>query len=201
MNRVIISLSMSLDGFIAAPGDAPGRGLGRGGAILHAWVHGGLSKSFSPTGVDRDILEELFREAGAVVVGRRTFDVSEGWHGRPPGALPCFVVTHRPPEAGAGPGSLFTFVTDGIDSALAQARMAAGDRAVAIGGGANVAQQFLGAGLVDEIRLALVPVLLQSGIRLFDRLGSEQVRLEPIDVIGSPFATHLRYLVDKSKGE
>ncbi|MFG1684255.1 dihydrofolate reductase family protein [Nonomuraea sp. NPDC049269] len=197
MGKVIFSISMSLDGFIAAPNDEPGRGLGEGGEVLHDWVHGGEWGSFGPKGIDAEVLGELAAEVGAIIVGRRTFDMSEAWGGHSPGGLPCFVMTHRPPEEWVREGSPFTFVTDGVESALAQARAVAGDRGIAIGGGADVGRQFLRAGLVDDLQIHLAPVLLGEGIRLFE-IGGEQVRLLRTRVLESPFATHLRFEVAKN---
>ncbi|MBT2230600.1 dihydrofolate reductase family protein [Nonomuraea sp. NEAU-A123] len=196
MGKVIFSISMSLDGFITAPNDEPGWGLGEGGEVLHDWVHGGEWGSFGAKGIDAEVLGELVAEVGAIIVGRRTFEVSGAWGGHSPGGLPCFVMTHRPPEEWVREGSPFTFVTDGVESALAQARAVAGDRGVAIGGGADVGRQFLRAGLVDDLQIHLAPVLLGAGIRLFE-IGSEQVRLRRTRVLESPFATHLRFEVAK----
>jgi dihydrofolate reductase len=143
--------------------------------------------------------EALFADAGACLVGRRMFDVSEAWRGNPPGGLPCFVVTHEPPAEWIKAGSPFTFVTEGPGNALAQARAVAGDKQVYIGGGADIANQLLRAGLIDEIRINLVPVLLGAGTRLFERLASEPIALDAAGVIESPFATHLRFRVRKER--
>ncbi|MEZ0070840.1 dihydrofolate reductase family protein [Planotetraspora sp. GP83] len=195
MGKVIFSISMSLDGFVAGPEDRPGQGLGVGGEILHYWVHGGGADGFAATGPDRAVLDELFVDTGAFVVGRRMFDVSEAWGGDPPGGLPCFVVTHHVPSEWAKPAGPFKFVTDGVESAVTLARKAAGDGNVALGGGADIGRQAIEAGVVDEIQIHLVPVLLGGGVRLFEHLEVAPIRLERTRVIESPYATHLRFTV------
>jgi dihydrofolate reductase len=193
MGKIILSISVSLDGFVAGPSDRPDQPLGEGGDVLHEWI-----TSTDPA--DREILDGM-AETGALLVGRRMFDLSAAWNGDPPGGLPCFVLTHRPPDEWTRPGSPFTFVTDGIESAVEQARRAAGDRNVGIGGGADTSQQALRAGLVEEIQLQLVPVLLGGGVRLFERMDTAPVRLERIGVTTSPYATHLRLRVITSTCE
>ena len=188
MGTVAFSISMSLDGYVAGPDDNPEQGLGRGGEVLHQWV-------LEPSAVDREVLDAAFAEAGAIVVGRRTFDLSGAWGGDPPGGLPCVVLTHEPPAQWSGPESAFMFVTDGIESAVARAREVAGEKVVAIGGGADIARQAIEAGLVDEIHIQLVPVLLGAGVRLFEHLGTAPVGLETIRVVQSPNVTHLGYRV------
>jgi dihydrofolate reductase len=203
MSKLVADITMSLDGFITGPDDAPGRGLGDGGECLHNWVMGrpwrydDEGRRFNPLGVDRKVLEEAMGSIGAGIIGRRMFDVTGGWGGNPPGGPDAryFVLTHSVPAQWAGRTSPFTFVTDGIGSALAQARAVAGDQDVGIGGGANVIQQYLAAGLVDELRLHLAPVLLGAGKRLFDQLGDRKIELERTGVVESPFATHLFFTV------
>ncbi len=149
MGKLVADITMSLDGFITGPGDAPGRGLGERGEALHNWVMGGPwryddeARRFAPVDVDRNVLQEAMGSTGAGIIGRRMFDVTGGWGGNPPGGPNAryFVLTHSVPREWAGRQSPFTFVTDGIDSALAQARAVAGDKDVGIGGGANVIQQ------------------------------------------------------------
>ncbi len=149
---------------------------------------------------DAQILDELVESPGAVVTGRRTYDVGiDEWGGKSPFRVPCFVRSHGVPGDAATEGSPFNFVTDGLDSALAQARAAAGDKDVWVMGGANVAQQFLRAGLLDEIQIHLVPVLLGDGTRLFDQIGGERVELERTRLIESPVVTHLRFRVVTSQ--
>jgi dihydrofolate reductase len=203
MGRLRFDISMSLDGFVAGPNDGVGNGLGDGGERLHEWVYG-LESWREPhgyeggeTGEESDILGEAFDALGAIVMGRRMFDLAEGaWGDDPPFHMPVFVLTHRPrdPIVKQG-GTTFTFVTDGIESALEQAREAAGDKDVGVAGGASVAQQYLKAGLLDELQIHLVPILLGDGVRLFDQLGDAQIELEATRVIDSPRVTHLRFEV------
>ena len=204
MGKVTADISMSLDGFIAGPNDRPGNGLGDGGERLHQWVYD-LASWRQPHGLsggetnrDSEILEEAFENVGAIVLGRRMFDNAEGWGDEPPFHVPVFVLTHEAREKLVKQGgTTFTFVTDGIESVLAQARTAAGDKNVAIGGGANTIQQFIAAGLLDELQIHLVPVLLGDGIRLFEQLGGEPIELEGTRVVASPDVTHLRFDVER----
>jgi dihydrofolate reductase len=203
MGKVVADITMSLDGFITGPGDAPGRGLGEGGESLHNWVMGGPwryddeHRRFAPLEADLKVLREAMGSIGAGIIGRRMFDVTGGWGGNPPGGEDAryFVLTHTVPQEWAGPGSPFTFVTSGIEDALAQARSVAGTKDVGIGGGANIIQQYLAAGLVDELRLHLAPVLLGAGRRLFENLGGQTIELERTRVIESPYATHLDFTI------
>jgi dihydrofolate reductase len=133
---------------------------------------------------------------GAIVTGRRDFDVSKAWGGTSPLGVPIFIVTHTPPQEWTKDGSPFTFVTEGVERALEQAKQAAGDKNVSVGG-TKIVQQCLKAGLIDEIRIDLVPLLLGAGIRLFDNPGSEPIALESLAVIEGTGVTHLRYRVIK----
>jgi dihydrofolate reductase len=203
VGKLVADITMSLDGFVTGPDDRPGRGLGERGECLHNWVMGrpwrydDEGRRFAPLDVDRAVLGEAMGSIGAGIIGRRMFDVTGGWGGDPPGGKNAryFVLTHSVPRAWTGPDSPFTFVTDGIESALAQAKKAAGDKDVGIGGGANVIQQYLAARLVDELRLHLAPVLLGAGKRLFDQLGDQTIELERTRVVESPYATHLFFAV------
>jgi dihydrofolate reductase len=214
MAKVIVALTMSLDGFIAGANDGPEQGLGDGGMRLFDWYFTGdtpirpyqaaaergvpvppfrLDKSSAP------VFEELIETGGAVVTGRRTYDITNGWGGNGPlPGVPLFVVTHRVPEEVPQGESRYTFVTDGVESAIAQAAAAAGDRYVSLMG-ASVPQQCLRAGLLDEIQIHLVPVLFGSGVRLFDHLGADHVELDLVKVVDAPGVTHLRYGVVKSR--
>jgi dihydrofolate reductase len=187
MSSVVAEITMSLDGFIAGPAARPGRGLGEGGDRLHEWVYG-LKSWREPhgleggeTGADARMLEESFTRSGAIIIGRTMYEHAEGWGDRPPFGCPVFVLTHRgqDPLVKEG-GTTFNFVTDGIESALAQAQDAAGGKDVAIGGGASAIQQFLAAGLLDELLLHIAPTLLGGGKRLFNDGGAETVAFEPI---------------------
>jgi dihydrofolate reductase len=133
---------------------------------------------------------------GAFVTGRRTFDFANGWGGRPPLGVPTFVVTHTVPQEWAYEGSPFTFVTDGVESAVEQAKAIAEDKNVTVGA-ASIAQQSIRAGLLDEIHVDLVPVLLGGGVRLFEHLGTEPIGLERTRVIEAPGVTHLTFRVVK----
>jgi dihydrofolate reductase len=204
MASVVAEITVSLDGFVAGPNDGPELGLGEGGEQLHEWVFG-LKSWREPhgleggeTGPDADLLEESFNRAGAIIVGRRMFDNARGWGEEPPFRRPVFVLTHedREPEEKQG-GTTFTFV-NGIENALEQARMAAGGKDVSIGGGAQTIQQFLAAGLLEELLLHVSPLLLGGGVRLFEGVGPE-VQLEQTEVISSPAVTHLRFRVATSR--
>ena len=200
MTKVLVFKSMSLDGFIAGPDDEIGP--------LHDWLfstrpagkgsweeaEGKTERFFAPEGVNKDILMAGMAIEGATVVGRRTYDVAGGWGGRPPGRGPYFVMTHTPPPRD-DVSSAFTFVTDGIESAVAQARAASVSGQIDLMG-ANVIQQGLRAGLVDEIIVQVIPVLLGQGIRLFDHLGPGHIPLTRTRVEAGPGGvTHLFYQV------
>jgi dihydrofolate reductase len=201
MSLVIADISVSVDGYVAGPNDRVGHGLGDGGEPIHNWIMGGDWTSgdepFAATGVDRQLIDGMLVSAGATIVGRRMYDVVEGWGDSPPWHIPVFVLTHRAQATETRGRTTFTFVTDGPLSALAQAKAAAGDRNVLIAGGASVVQQFFAAGLVDELRLHISPVLLGAGRRLWENLGSPLPGLQQIKVIESPLATHIRYLVTR----
>jgi dihydrofolate reductase len=185
MGSVVIDMSMSLDGFIAAPNDNPEQGLGEDGMRLHNWA-------FDDPAVFEELYGDMIGETGAVIMGRRTFDNSiEAWEGKGPlEGVRCFVVTHRPiPDA----DPIFTVVTDGIESALAQAQKEAGDKRIGLMG-ANLDQQFLAAGLVDEIRIHVVDVLLGGGRRLFDELP-KRVELQQTGLSQTDGVAHLEYRV------
>jgi dihydrofolate reductase len=204
MSKVRFDISVSLDGYVAGPDPGPEAPLGQGGEQLHEWVlptrswraaHG---MDGGETGPDDDVIEEASTDIGAVVMGRRMFDLGEGpWGDDPPFRVPVFVVTHRAKETlEKEGGTTFTFVTDGIETALDQAREAAGDQNISVAGGAETVQQLVAAGLVDEIQLHVAPLFLGRGKRLFDELGRE-IELERMRVVDSPGVTHLKYRVVK----
>ena len=143
-----------------------------------------------------EILDEAFSSIGAIVTGRRTFDITNGWGGKHPLDVPIFVLTHSVPDGWDYEGSPFTFVTDGVDSAVEQAREVAGEKNVAVGA-ASLVQQCLKAGLLDEIHVDVVPVLLGDGVRLFDNLGTGQIELERTRIIEDPDVTHMTFRVVK----
>ena len=204
MGKVVTGLSMSLDGFIAGPNDGPERPLGDGGERILAWYFSGDTDYEMPSGemtlkvspVSAELLGETHTRMGAFVTGRRTFDIANGWGGRHPLDVPVFVVTHTVPQEWAYEGSPFTFVTEGVQSAVEQARAVAGDKDVAVGA-ASIVQQCIRAGLLEEIHLDLVPVLLGNGVRLFDHLGTGPIELERTRVIEAPGVTHLTFRVVK----
>jgi dihydrofolate reductase len=199
VGKVVIGFSMSLDGFIAGPNDGPDNPLGDGGTRLFDWWTAGEDRlgpddRFKPPEQSRAVVAEMFG-CGAVITGRRTFDIANGWGGHHPLGAPFFLLTHRPPERWVGPGSEGTVVTDGIHSALKQARDSAGDRAISVGA-ADVARQYLNAGLVDEITINLVPVLLGGGVRMFDGLD-RTLDLQCTRVVESNGVTHLTYRAER----
>lgn len=203
MGKVIVDLSMSLDGFITGPNDSIELPLGEGGERLHDWIFGGksdrsgTSPRTSATDSNREVLDEAFETTGATVMGRRWFDIGEKpWGDDPPFHVPVFVLTHHPRETIKKGKTMFTFITDGIESALEKARAAAGDKNVDVGA-ANVAQQYIRARLVDELHIHLVPILLGGGVRLFEHLGTEPIELKKTRLIELPDVTHLRFRVIK----
>lgn len=187
MGKVVIDMSMSLDGYIAAPNDVPGNGLGDEGMRLHNWMFD------DPSVFDR-VFGELTETTGAVVMGRRTYDnsISEWGDKGPLGEVPCFVVTRHPPDEAP---SAFTFVPEGIQRANELAHAAAGDKTIGVMG-ADVPRQFLGAGLVDEIRIHVVNVLLGSGRRMFEELP-DRIDLDQVDVGEDAGVAHITYRVTR----
>jgi dihydrofolate reductase len=211
MSKLRFQLAMSLDGYVAGPDQSEENPLGVGGLDLHQWVfdleawrkqqgmQGGDVNASTP------VIEEAQSNVGATVMGRNMFGGGPGpwsenppwngwWGDDPPFHTPVFVLTHHPREPLAMEGGItFTFVTDGIESALEQAREDAGDQDVLLGGGADVAQQYLAAGLVDEFELHIVPILLGDGERLLENVGN--LKLEQLRAIQAPGVTHIKYRV------
>ena len=213
MSKLRFQISMSLDGFVAGPNQSEENPLGEGGEQLHEWVVG-LAAWRAPHGLEggdvnasSEVVERSLENIGATVMGRNMFggegpwgeDPWDGWWGdNPPFHTPVFIVTHHPREPVVKEGgTTYIFVTDGIESALEQAQEAAGGKDVALAGGASVAQQYLKAGLIDEMQLHVVPLLLGAGARLFDNLEDANVELECTSVIDAPGVTHLTYRVVK----
>lgn len=195
MGKVFAEFSMSLDGFIAETDDEVMR--------LFAWYFSGDVAYTLDSGLEfrigpasAAVLDELTHNTGALVSGRRTFDISSGWGGEHPYGVPCFVVTHEVPDTWTEETDAVTFVTDGIEHAIQMAKDAAGGKNVAAGG-ATIAQHCLSAGLLDEIHIHLVPVLLGNGVRLFDKLGIHGIALEQTKSIAANGVTHLKYRVVK----
>ena len=197
MGKVIADQSLSLDGFSAGPNVGMGNGMGDGGEQLHDWMFSEGDGAAINAGVREDTPFNLLQRSGAVVVGRRMFDLGvEPWGENPPFHQPVFVVTHRArdPIVKEG-GTTYTFVTGGIAAALARAKEAAGGKDVAVLGGADVIRQLAEAGLLDELRLHLAHVLLGDGTRLFDRIDPKRVTLERTHVVDAPGVTHFWFRV------
>lgn len=213
MGKVFADISLSLDGFIAGPKPTLKEPLGQGGEQLHEWAlrlaawrkpHG---KPGGETGLDGEVMEESLANTGAVIMGRRMFSNGEGpweddpkangwWGDNPPFHVPVFVLTkHAREKLHKEGGTSFTFVADGIESALSQAKAEAGNKDVLIAGGANAIQQFIRAGLLDELQLHVIPILLGGGTRLLENLGN--TRLDKVRVLDSPLVTHLKFRIKR----
>lgn len=191
MGKVVVEVSVSVDGYATGPEVGVEYPMGRGGEDLHRW----LGMDGVETGpADREIAANVFATAGAVLLGRRMFDLGiVHWGDDGAFGVPVVVVTHRErAELAKGP-TTFTFVTDGVAAALERARAVAGERDVVVAGGADVVQQCLAAGVVDELRLHVAPMLLGAGTRLFEGPGAGAVELERIGAVTTPLATHLTF--------
>ena len=187
---------MSLDGFIAAADDDVWPLFGWYTAGDTDLPIPGVSRTFKVSKESAALIRQEWDAVGAIVTGRRDFDVSNAWGGVRPLGVPIFIVTHEPPVEWSHKDSPFTFVTDGVESAVTQARQAANGKNVSIGG-SQIIQQALLAGLVDELGIELAPILLGSGIRLFDNLGGKRIELVYTSVIEGTGVTHLRFRVLK----
>jgi dihydrofolate reductase len=212
MSKLRFNITMSLDGFVAGPNQSEQDPLGVGGEKLHNWavalaawrqLHG---EEGGEVNASTPVMEEWFENVGATVMGRNMFGGGPGpwgaspwtgwWGDEPPFHHPVYVLTHHPREPlELQGGTTFHFVTDGIESALEQAKDAAAGKDVSLGGGASVAQQYLAAGLIDEMQISVVPLLLGGGARLFDDLGDAAIEFEQIRVIEAPGVAHLKYRV------
>jgi dihydrofolate reductase len=203
MGKVVFNMTVSLDGFVAGPNDNPDNGLGDGGDALFNWYFNGNTEvpisdgqmvlKVSPQSAG--VLQEAMQNYGAGVWGRKTFDIARAWNGHPPGS-PAFIVTHRAPQEWIYAGSPFTFVSDGVASAVRQAQQAAGEKDVVICT-ASILQQCLNLGLMDEIHVDVAPLLLGRGVRLFDQLKIPPTALERLRVVDAPDVTHLGFRVLK----
>ena len=199
MAKVVAIMSMSLDGFVADAND--------GVAEVFDWYFSGdvdvsassatMDMTFHVSPQSAEHLKSLQAEVGAMLTGRRTFDAADGWGGQHPWGVPAFIVTHEVPDGWPRPGSTVQFVTDGIESAVARARSAAGSKSVLVHG-AQTIQECLDAGLLDEIHIDLAAVLLGAGVRLFDHLANTPVVLGDPTVVAGVGVTHLRYPVHTS---
>lgn len=204
MGKVSFNMTMSLDGYVAGPHAGPQNPLGDGGEQLFTWYSSGDTEYKMPGGdwkfrvsaASAVQLDKAIEQAGVLITGRRTFDIAKAWGGRHPVDVPIIVLTRRVPQEWVKPGSPFTFVTDGIESAIAKAQVIAGDKTVAIGS-ATTLQQTLNAGLLDELQIDLVPLILGGGVRLFDHLRITPKQLEQVRVIKGMGVTHLTYRVHK----
>jgi dihydrofolate reductase len=192
MGRVVMGATMSLDGFIADPSGGVGP--------LFDWYFNGEveftgadpDRVFRTTPKSAAYTRAAWARIRATVIGRRLFDLTNGWDGRPPVGEAVFVVTHRPPAGWDFPDAPFTFVTDGVGSAVAQAKAFAGNRDVSVSAG-NVGGQALAAGLVDELQVDLVPVVLGAGVRFFGDYAGATLLLDNPEVVQGDRVTHLRY--------
>jgi dihydrofolate reductase len=196
MGKVIVQASMSLDGFIADPNDQVGP--------LFDWYGNGdvevsgsdPSMVFRTSAVSADYLRKAWSNIAADVIGRRLFDLTNGWNGNPAVGDAVFVVTHEPPTDWPFPDAPFTFVTDGVESALVQAQVFAGERDVSIAGG-NIAGQAFQVGLIDEVLIDLVPVVFGAGVRYFGDYDNSPLLLDDPEIVQGDRVTHLRYRVRK----
>jgi len=200
MAKVVIDVSISLDGFMAGPNDGPQLPLGgRGGEHIFGWYFSGKTPykdtMFRPKPGSRRVVAEMFQEAGAMLTGRRTYEIANGWNGNHPvNSIPVVIMTHKPPANPPKGKSQLVFVTGGIGAAVDKARALAKGGNVGVAG-ASVAQQALRAGLVDELYLHVAPIVLGAGLRLFENLGDEAIRLRKISVVDAEDVTHLRFEV------
>ena len=195
---MIASITTSVDGYIAGPDDGPGKGLGEGGERLHYWVFDGPwtyddEPKGEPSGEALEFLNSTMARTGGIVIGRWMYEAAGRWGDRNPWDIPVFVVTHHP-EKGPGAGA-FNFV-GGFDDALARAREIAGDKDVAIGGGADVIRQGLDTGVIDELAIIVAPVILGAGKALFEGF-TRSLDLEQIGVRQMKWATLIEYRVKK----
>jgi dihydrofolate reductase len=202
MGKVIASQSISIDGYSAGVKAGRDNPLGHDGERLHEWLYGLDSwrehhnLEGGESNADGELLDELFANLGAVIMGRTMFECGEEpWGDEPPFHVPVFVLAHEPRDSiEKHGGTSFNFVHEGIEHALELAQRAAGDTDVSIAGGADTIQQFVAAGLIEELQIDLVPIVLGDGRRFFENLPTD-LRLEPIRVVDGPGATHIRYRV------
>jgi dihydrofolate reductase len=202
MSKVTCDITISVDGFVAGPQQSLQNPLGKGGERLHYW-------QLHPEGEDQRFIDDWQGNAGAYIMGRNMFDPGRGewdpdwvgwWGDEPPYHVPVFVLTHHPrPDLSMAGGTIFHFVTDGIQAALERARSAAGGKDVAIAGGASTVNACLAANLIDELRLHIAPVLLGAGERLFG--GVTDLDLDPVQVVGSPAVTHVSYRLGRKPSD
>lgn len=200
MSTVTVGLSISADGYVAGPNDGPANPLGDGGHRLFAWMNAGparnrINRWLCPPTASLPVVEGWTTGCGALLAGRRTFDIANGWRDGHPVDAPIFVVTHRAPTEGEWHPKL-RFVTGGVEEAVRLASEVAGDGVVSASA-AGLARSLLGAGLLDELELNVVPCLLGGGVSLFGGIGPAQYDLEQLSVIPSDGVTHVRYRVSR----
>ncbi len=197
MGKVVLDITMSIDGFIAGLNDDVKQS-------LHGWLFNGntpcaYSDFFHLSKKSAKVFDDLIKNTGAIIAGKRTYDITGGWGGSHPFPnVPMFIVTHDIPKYVPKGSTPFIFVTDGIESAVRQAKKSAGKKWIYVLGGASIAQQCIKAKLIDEMMIHLVPVLLGDGIRLLDNLGDRQIKLEHIKTVEAPGVVHLRFCVIKT---
>jgi dihydrofolate reductase len=208
MAKVFFSVSISMDGFLAGPNGGPKNPLGDNGTEIHKWIYN--QKSFreqlelgagGETGKDNDILKEVINRSGTSIMGKRMFEEGESnWPENAPFHTPVYVLTKHPREPWVRKGgTTFYFINDGIESALDKARKAAGNRDIRISGGANVIQPYLNAGLVDDFTIHYAPVMLGTGIRLFNKIDTSKFTIEIVEAVNSPLITHLLYKLNNKQ--
>lgn len=205
MSKIFFSVGISMDGFIAGLNGSPKNPIGDGGTEIHKWLYN--QRAFlellelgegGETGKDNDILNEVTARTGACIMGKQMFDEGEtNWPENAPFHAPAYVLTKqvREPWERKG-GTTFYFVNDGIVSALEKARKAAGTKDIRISGGANVIQQYLNAGLVDDFTIHFSPIMLGKGVRLFENIDKDKFTANIVEAINSPLVMHLRYKVN-----
>lgn len=198
MSATVLYMSMSLDGFIAGPNEGPGNGLGDGGHRLHEWALTGADTGemdVVPAGVNREVFDEMM-STRAVVAGRGTFELADGWGGDHHDGVPIFIVARHAPGIDISQWPLVSYVND-VASAMTQAREAADDKNVLVHG-AGTARLAIGAGALDELELHVIPVLLGTGRRLFEGLAPEQIELERTRILqGEGGVTHMHYRLQR----
>ncbi|MEJ2637612.1 MAG: dihydrofolate reductase family protein [Calditrichia bacterium] len=206
MSKVFVDVGTSLDGFIAGPNRGPANPLGDGGMKIHDWMF--AQKSFRETlgmeggeanNRDNEIIAETFHRIGANIMGKRMFEEGEAnWPEKAPFGVPVYVLTHQMRDLWKRPGGTrFIFTNEPIYEVLKKAKRDAGEKDVRISGGADAIRQYLNAGLVDEISIHIAPILLGSGVRLFEAIDRDRASFEILEVIGSPRVTHLKYKIIK----
>ena len=209
VGKVTTGFSMSLDGYVAGPNDGPENALGDGGDRLFRWYFSGDATHPVPSGIrtfkmskdGAEMVQKASQSAGVLITARRTFDIAHAWGGKHPMDVPIVVVTHRVPQEWVNrPGSPFTFVTDGVASAVAKAQQIAGSRAVVVGA-PSVVKQCLQAGLMEEIHIDLIPTLLFRGVSLFDHLGIQPVDLQITEVNATAEVVHITFRVVRQTGQ